>query len=67
MLRRTFVKEIAVLASVAPRSPTIRLLPLPRIHPSDDITAAHIPRWRGFNLQGRFPWPGHPYDGARIR
>jgi endoglucanase len=30
---------------------------------AEDITAAHIPRWRGFNLQAKFGWPGHPYDG----
>jgi len=29
----------------------------------EDITAKHIPRWRGFNLQGHFPMPGHPYNG----
>jgi endoglucanase len=29
----------------------------------EDITAAHIPRWRGFNLQAKFGWPEHPYDG----
>ncbi len=28
-----------------------------------DITAAHIPRWRGFNLQGRFSDPRDPYAG----
>ena len=62
MLRRTFVRDLALLASITPTVP----------HPAfkttgsltvDDITAAHIPRWRGFNLQGRFPRPGHPYDG----
>jgi endoglucanase len=26
-------------------------------------TASRIPRWRGFNLQGRFSSPEHPYDG----
>jgi endoglucanase len=25
--------------------------------------AARLPRWRGFNLQARFGWPGHPYAG----
>jgi endoglucanase len=25
-----------------------------------DVTAGRIPRWRGFNLQGRFPMPGRP-------
>src|SRR5439155_3117825 len=29
----------------------------------DDIDATRIPRWRGFNLQGRFATPKHPYDG----
>src|SRR5512147_1708647 len=32
--------------------------------PSDDITAKRIPRWRGFNLQGDFGYPGHPNNGA---
>jgi endoglucanase len=30
--------------------------------PESDITAARIPRWRGFNLQGMFTPPGRPYD-----
>jgi len=30
---------------------------------SDDLDARHIPRWRGFNLQGRFSNPQEPYDG----
>lgn len=29
----------------------------------DEITASHIPRWRGFNLQGKFYMPDHPYTG----
>jgi endoglucanase len=61
MLRRTFVKELAVLASVASIANNSHFAAA-RNCPSDDITAAHIPRWRGFNLQGRFPSPGHPYD-----
>ncbi len=28
-----------------------------------DVTAGRIPRWRGFNLQGRFPAPGKPSPG----
>jgi endoglucanase len=28
-----------------------------------DLTARSIPRWRGFNLQGRFAMPGEPYAG----
>jgi endoglucanase len=62
MLRRAFVKDLALLASIAaPRSKNISASAMKA--GDADITAAHIPRWRGFNLQGRFPWPGHPYGG----
>jgi endoglucanase len=62
MLRRAFVKDLAFLASLgAPLSENT--LATAKTAGDTDITAAHIPRWRGFNLQGRFPWPGHPYDG----
>jgi endoglucanase len=27
------------------------------------VSPRSIPRWRGFNLQGRFGFPGRPYDG----
>lgn len=30
----------------------------------DEVSAARIPRWRGFNLQGRFALPERPYAGA---
>lgn len=29
----------------------------------EEPTAGRIPRWRGFNLQGRFASPERPYDG----
>jgi endoglucanase len=62
MRRRTFVKDLTFLASVGSGLP--RSFPFRTTNsPSDDITATDIPRWRGFNLQGRFAWPGHPYDG----
>lgn len=62
MLRRAFVKDLALLASIA--APLSKNTLASAMKAGDaDITAAHIPRWRGFNLQGRFPWPGHPYDG----
>jgi len=62
MLRRAFVNDLAFLASiVAPFSKNA--LSTVMKAGDTDITAAHIPRWRGFNLQGRFPWPGHPYNG----
>ena len=62
MQRRTFVRDLAVLASI---TPAVHRVPFSISHtpPQADITAAHIPRWRGFNLQGQFGWPGHPYDG----
>jgi endoglucanase len=63
MLRRTFAKDLMVLASIVPALDSTTLFA--QKDSSDiDISAAHIPRWRGFNLQGRFPWPGHPYDGS---
>jgi endoglucanase len=56
------VKNLAVLASIAPLLHTVPPTPSGG-SAADDITAAHIPRWRGFNLQGQFAWPGHPHDG----
>jgi len=62
MHRRVFVKDFLVYSAVAAALDKTDLAA--GVHsPSEDITAAHIPRWRGFNLQGRFAWPGHPYDG----
>jgi endoglucanase len=57
MERRQFVKEAALLsaaAAVAPRGV---------LAAEEDVSARRIPRWRGFNLQGRFGRPGRPYDG----
>ena len=48
---------MAVLGAAAAASPTTLAAA------EDDVTARRIPRWRGFNLQGRFGWPGHLYDG----
>src|SRR6266511_4018196 len=68
MDRRSFVKGLAVagaaakagadvvFASKGPRSSI-------QISGADDITASRLPRWRGFNLQGRFAMPGRPYSG----
>ena len=58
MNRRKFVKNMAafcVAGAVAPDS---------ILAADEDITARHIPRWRGFNLQGHFAMPEHPYSGA---
>ncbi len=47
---------MAVLGAAAGMAPSL-------LAAEADLTATSIPRWRGFNLQGRFGWPGHPYDG----
>jgi len=57
MDRRSFVKNAAILCAAGAAS-THGVLGA-----EDDITARRIPRWRGFNLQGRFPYPNHPYSG----
>ncbi len=63
MNRRDFIKDSAICAvgMVGARavSATIKTVS----GPEEDINASHIPRWRGFNLQGRFAMPGSPYDG----
>ena len=69
MDRRMFVRNLALLYPAAkvshgnalfwPWSPAQSSL-----RPAEaDITAAHIPRWRGFNLQGKFSTPVEPYNG----
>lgn len=57
MDRRSFVKNLAVAgtaATLAPGSSSAQAV---------DISAARIPRWRGFNLQGRFGTPAKPAQG----
>jgi hypothetical protein len=57
MERRRFVRETGVLAAAAGLAPRTLLAA------EGDASARHIPRWRGFNLQGRFGFPGRPYGG----
>jgi endoglucanase len=62
--RRIFVKDLALIAAAGyTSSPASFAAALDAGGVAEDITAAHIPRWRGFNLQGRFAWPDHPYEG----
>src|SRR6266496_3495141 len=68
MDRRSFVKGLAVAglaANAGADAIFARNYPQPLIQTSDadDIMTGHIPRWRGFNLQGRFAMPGRPYSG----
>lgn len=64
MNRRSFVKSLSIL-SVAAAAGATGIWPAenPGSAAETDVTAAHIPRWRGFNLQGRFAMPGKPYEG----
>jgi len=57
MDRRDFVKQGMVLGAAAAAAPRAVLAA------EEDVTASRIPRWRGFNLQGRFPMPGRPWEG----
>src|SRR5215471_17377412 len=57
MDRRVFLKNTAILSTMAAGG-TPGLLGA-----EEDISARRIPRWRGFNLQGRFYLPNHPYSG----
>jgi endoglucanase len=51
MKRRSFVESLAVLAATSQVRDALSA-------DEPDVTATSIPRWRGFNLQARFPMPG---------
>lgn len=57
MDRRLFLKNSAMLCAAGALATTAARTE------DGDITAHRIPRWRGFNLQGRFSMPGQPYPG----
>ena len=57
MERRNFLTTATLAAGAAAAAPHTPFAG------EEDVSARQIPRWRGFNLQGRFGWPGHPYDG----
>jgi endoglucanase len=69
MDRRSFVKNMAILGTTgaaganALLSPATTVAAKPSSDASPDINASRIPRWRGFNLQGRFAMPNRPYSG----
>lgn len=64
MNRRLFLKGMA-MACATGTSVGRTIVSASRIISAneEDITATRIPRWRGFNLQGRFSTPEKPYDG----
>src|SRR5450755_1500404 len=57
MDRRSFVKNMAILCAAGQAGAN------PVWAAEEDISASRIPRWRGFNLQGRFAMPDRPYEG----
>jgi endoglucanase len=64
MNRRVFVKEAALVCGAAIGRGPSWAASSPASRATDpDIGPGHIPRWRGFNLQGRFSMPQRPYDG----
>ena len=62
MNRRSFVKNLAVACGAAKLGGAAVAAGTAPAQQAD-ITAARIPRWRGFNLQGRFAMPGKPSPG----
>ena len=64
MNRREFMKNAMLTCVVgASFTPIPSELSGPGVSEDSEVTAAHIPRWRGFNLQGRFGDPQYPYTG----
>ena len=57
MDRRSFARNAVILCAASALGATAGWME------ESDITARRIPRWRGFNLQGRFAMPDHPYTG----
>jgi len=57
MHRRTFLRDVSASLAVGGLAAT------PAAARQADIDATRIPRWRGFNLQGRFPGPGKAQPG----
>ena len=57
MDRRAFVKNMAILCAAGRAGANVVWAA------EEDINATHIPRWRGFNLQGRFAMPGRANEG----
>jgi endoglucanase len=64
MNRRKFVKEAVSACVVGASNSSASFVSGATSSPeTSDITAAHIPRWRGFNLQGRFVNLQDPHTG----
>src|SRR6266540_156840 len=64
MDRRNFIKDLAISCAGGTLAVNTAL-GAKTFSPivADDINASRIPRWRGFNLQGRFAGPGRTQSG----
>jgi len=64
MNRRSFLTDLAVLGAIGATEARASFSAERGLLAAEpDIDATKIPRWRGFNLQGQFGWPGHPHTG----
>ena len=63
MDRRNFIKGLATGAAGLAATGTLAANRT-GFRFAEDISADRIPRWRGFNLQGRFPRPGQTLQGS---
>lgn len=64
MNRREFLKDAALFcAANAARAQTALSAGRTPSVVQEGVSPARIPRWRGFNLQGRFALPERPYSG----
>ena len=57
------MKDLATCAVGAATTSSVFAASRTIFRTEEDISATRIPRWRGFNLQGRFAMPGRPYVG----
>jgi endoglucanase len=63
MDRRNFMKDLATCTAGVALTRSVFAANGAVSRAEEDINATRIPRWRGFNLQGRFAMPGRPYAG----
>jgi endoglucanase len=64
MNRRSFVRNLAIGCAASAAGASAVFAATKIATPAEgDITANRIPRWQGFNLQGKFAMPQKPYEG----
>jgi endoglucanase len=64
MNRRSFARNLAIVCAAGMASAKTIFAANSILPPTErDITASQIPRWRGFNLQGKFSMSQRPSEG----